>query len=275
MDILPANTQSDYIPEQNQQAQSPNPAYAPAGQQTMQSNIAQNMQIASQQAKETGIIPEFSIRAVQNMFKSNEEGRPIYDEIEWINIRVAGDRNMEVSRKVNETDKIRFAAYYTAFQAGEKMSVSGTPLEHWPAISRGQVAELKHLNIATVEALAQISDQGIANIGMGGREMVVKAQAYLEAAKTTAIPQHLAAENERMKNDMEMLKRQIAEMGAATKDYSELKTQVESLHVKNSNLETQVATLQTENAALQSKATATPKPKAKAKSAPKPKADPS
>ena len=274
MDIMPANTKSDFTGE--------NPTAGPAQnhQQTYQSpggqiNIAQAMERANQQAKETGIYPEFSIKVVQNNFKTLQEGRPIFDEIEWVKIRVAGDRNNVVEHKVGEADKHRFAPYYEAFRAGEKVSESGTPVEHWPMISRSQAATLKHLNIFTVEALAELSDQGMNNIGMGGREMVNKAQAFLEAASATAMPQHLAVENERLKNQMEDLQRQMHEIGQATAGYKDMEAEKKELETTVTNLEGKVAQLQLDNAALQStKATKKPAPKRKpapkAKESPKP-----
>lgn len=258
IDILPENTQVDY-----QEQPKPGSQSLPQAQPYQPGNLSSAHLAAQQQSKETGVYPEFEVKLIKNNFKSEQKGRPIYDEVEWITIRVAGDRNSVVERKVTDIDRQRFPAHYEIFKAGEKMAESGTPIEEWTSISRSQAANLKAINIYTVEALAGISDQGIANIGLGGRDLVEQAKAFLEAAKDNAVPQHLAMDNKRLKQDVDMLTRQLHELGERMDDYQALQTQLAEANAKNAQLEGQVSQLQTEAAALKSQQ----KPPTKKKSA--------
>jgi len=115
-------------------------------------------------AQNGGVWPKFFHRAVQNKAKSEEAGRPIHDQVEWLEIVVAGDRNSKVSRKVRDEDKGRWPAQYHAFKSGEKMPLQGTPLEQWTQLGTDQVADLKSMGIMTVEMLAGLSDDQVANL---------------------------------------------------------------------------------------------------------------
>ena len=164
-----------------------------------------------------GVFPFFKIRAVEDKPRSLEEGRPIFKEVEWVEIRIAGDTKTVVSKKVTDEHRQRWPEHYARFKAGIADPIIGTPLSQWPSLSTARVAELKALNIHTVEDLAGLSDSGIQNIGLGGRDLVAKAKAFMDAAKGNASVEKLAAENNRMKEELEMLKRQIAELGAEPK----------------------------------------------------------
>lgn len=159
------------------------------------------------------VFPRFYIEAVQHSAKSEAAGRPIFEDREYVEIRIAGDNKSVVVRKVSEEDKQRWPTAYAAFKNGLEAPVEGTPLHHWPALSVSQVAELRALNINTVEALAALSDTGISKIGFNGRVMVAKAKAFLDTAKGTADAQKMAAENEALRADIEMLKEQIKALG--------------------------------------------------------------
>lgn len=166
------------------------------------------------QADNTGIFPQFFIEPKEHKAKSLEAGRPIFVDQEYVRIVIAGDSKSSPVHKVNQSHIDRWPDHYRAFKQGHEAPIEGTPLNQWPSISASQAAELKALNIHTVEALAQLPDTGIQRIGMGGRELVKKAVAFLEAAKDTAAAQKYAAENERLRNDVEMLQQQIKELAS-------------------------------------------------------------
>ena len=183
-----------------------------------------------------GVWPNFSLRPVENKMKSEEAGRPIHDQVEWVDIIVAGDRNSKVSRKVRDEDKGRWPALYQAFKNGEKMPLQGTPLDQWSQLGVDQVADLKSLGILTVEMLAGLSDDQVQSYGLGGHQIREKAQAYIEYAADQAVPQHLAAENERLREDNVSLTTQLSDMQKSIDDnqpnadpaeVAELKTQLE------------------------------------------------
>lgn len=164
---------------------------------------------------QSGIFPKFFMKPVQNHAKSAEEGRPIFEDVEFIEIMIAGDAKSQVESKVSQKHIDRWPREYEAFKNGLEATVTGTPITEWPAITASRAAELKALKIFTVEALAEIPDTAIQRIGMGGRDLVTKAKAYIEAAKDGAAVERYAKDNESLRNEVDMLKEQLKELSAS------------------------------------------------------------
>lgn len=163
-----------------------------------------------------GLHVEFYIESVQRAFKSEEAGRPIFEDVEFIKILIPGDKNYSVEREANKADFDRFPLEYARFKNGMKEAEQaiGTPLSQWPAMSRSMAKEFNAMNVFTVEQLAGMSDQGKQAFGMGALEWSVKAKAYLDAAGGGAAIEKYAAENETLKRDMETMRQEIAELSA-------------------------------------------------------------
>ena len=140
-----------------------------------------------------GVTPVFKTVAVYNEAKSKDAGRPIFDDIEIVEVWFAGDRNQRPCFEVTDEHRERWPKEYEAFKSGHKISDSGTPLEHWPRMTVGKVAELKQLGILTVEALAQMPDRNVASLGMNGRALREEARSYLQQAAGTADVQKMAS----------------------------------------------------------------------------------
>tara|TARA_R110000823_G_scaffold36668_1_gene100053 strand:+ start:281 stop:904 length:624 start_codon:yes stop_codon:yes gene_type:complete len=118
----------------------------------------------------------------QNQTKSAEEGRPIYEEIPYIEIMQPGNKESVISRAVRKAEQLRFPKQWDAFVSGVEQSLEGTPLEQWSALNRSQVEELRFFNVRTVEQLANMSDAHAQNFA-GIQSMKQKAVVYLELAK--------------------------------------------------------------------------------------------
>lgn len=161
-----------------------------------------------------GLIVRFYVDAVHMKHKSEKEGRPIFEDREFISIIPIGDNKTEVVREVTADDRARFPEEYKRFKDGEQELTSGTPLKEWPHLRPAQVKMLQYNNIMNVEHLAQLGDDAILRLGPGIRDLVRAAQAYLEKAKDTGITQHYAAENERLKEQMAQMQAQLAELAA-------------------------------------------------------------
>ena len=140
-----------------------------------------------------GVTPVFMTKPVYNEAKSKEAGRAIFDEIEMVEVWIAGDRLNRPRFAVEDEHKKRWPREYEAFKKGVKISTSGTPLEHWPRMTVGKVAELKALGIPTVDALAEMSDANLGNLGMGARELREEARSFLQQAAGTADVGKMAA----------------------------------------------------------------------------------
>jgi hypothetical protein len=164
--------------------------------------------------KETAIA-EFYNEAVQNNFKTGQEGRPIFDDKIFIRIMIPGDRHTVVERPCKDEDKQRFPVQWARFQLQESQTADGTPLEQWPMMTPALVRTFKASNVPTVEALANVSDGNLNNLGMGAREWRERAKAYLDHAKDSAASSRLLAENEDMKAQLATMQANLDNLIAA------------------------------------------------------------
>lgn len=162
-----------------------------------------------------GIVPVFKIHSSLNEGKTKEAGRPIYDDLEVVEIRMAANRNSvgvfpahEVWRwedtpngRAPVTYAMRFRKQYEAFKSQSAQTKSGTPLEELPFLTQAKRYELKALNIHTAEALASLDGQPLRNLGIGGRELKDQATTYIQSAKGLSEIEKLKAENSKLKAD--------------------------------------------------------------------------
>lgn len=153
----------------------------------------------------------FYTKAVQNGFRTEQEGRPIFDDVAHIRIHVPGDKTTVIDVPVEESHKARFPVQWGKYQKGLKQAPEGTPVEEWPQLTVGQVAEFKFANIFTVEQLAGMNDL-TAQRFMGGNDIKRKAAAFLAVAKDSAAAQRLATENAELNERLARQDAQIAQM---------------------------------------------------------------
>lgn len=108
----------------------------------------------------------FYMGTMKNEEKSIEQGRPIIDDVECCRIIIPGDKNNIIDRPATASDKARFAKQYALFQQGvkEEEQLSGTRLNEWPFLTRGQCEEFRYLGIRTVEQLAEVRDDVVARV---------------------------------------------------------------------------------------------------------------
>jgi hypothetical protein len=175
-----------------------------------ESAVMDNNQIA-RYAMDKKLVVNFYVRAVQNTFRTAQEGRPIFDESEFIRIIIPGDTKTIIDTKVTAEHRHRFADKYERFKKGLSQAQSGTPLEVWPQMTIGQVAELKAAGISTVEQLAELSDSNAQKF-MGSHQLRQKAQAFLEAAAGDAANSKMAAELEKRDVEISALKAQMEQI---------------------------------------------------------------
>lgn len=168
-----------------------------------------NPQTAQQDAN---LAVRFYTAPIQNQAKSVDEGRPIFDDTEMVEIRVRGDRNNIVQRPVREEDKRRFRDAYKAYTEGSAQLASGTPLAQWPIMSDSMVEELKYMGFYTVEQVSTASDSVCGKVP-GLTSMKQKAAAFLELAKGAAPLEKLQEELNATKSTNEALQAQIVELG--------------------------------------------------------------
>lgn len=169
--------------------------------------------------------PRFYSKPVKNNFKSETEGRQVFEDKEFVEILVPGDRKTVVDTLVKEEHRRRWPREYAAFTAGQETPAEGTPLDEWAAITRSQVEELRFAHVRTVEQLAALPDNALnSTVPMGGYPLREKAQRWLEAQAGNAQTEALAAESARkdeiiaeQKRQYEALLERVAAIEAQTK----------------------------------------------------------
>jgi hypothetical protein len=174
----------------------------------------QDMTESNMYAMDHRLYVQFYQRAVQNHFRTAEEGRPIFDEKVFVKIIIPGDKNSVVDVAATDEYKARFAKQFERFKLNKQQAQDGTPLESVTWLSVGQVAELKALNIHTVDSLAVVPDQ-LAQRFMGAHELRRKAQAFIEAAAGEAATSKLASELAQRDSKIEALEAQLQQLVAA------------------------------------------------------------
>ena len=169
-----------------------------------------------------GLYVTFSMEAVQNAFKSEQEGHPVFEEIPHVQILFPGDSTKKVFRPVDlkgsesrPSDPDRWPAQWAAFLAQAEQAAVGMPLTEWSPMTKSMALTLKAMSIHTVEQLSEIPDHALT--WLGAREMREKAKAWLAAATDGAAVLKLQQENANLKADIEALKAQFAELAKPRK----------------------------------------------------------
>lgn len=143
-------------------------------------------------------------------------GRDIFDDEEFIEIRIAGNLKEVRCRPVRESDKKKWRAEYLAFKDGIKDAVSGTPLSALPFLrgSPARIEELKSLGIRTVESLAGMAEADAAG-KMGLVDLKNKAMQYLDSSAQSAPVTNLQNQVTSQNAEIAALKAQLAEISKA------------------------------------------------------------
>jgi hypothetical protein len=160
------------------------------------------------------VVALFKHHAIKNEDQSAKQGRPIYDDMEIVEIRFPGSRSVSVfpatafshwvsdpvtGEQTRVTYAERFSRQYQQFKAHTSQTKSGTPLAHVPFLTEARRAELRALNIYTVEALASIDGQELKNLGQGGRDLKNKAMEFIAESQRGVPNAALLAEVEALK----------------------------------------------------------------------------
>ena len=167
-------------------------------------------------AGDSKLYVEFSRRPILQPGKSREEGRAIYQEVNYVRIYVPGDKGSVVERPVTEQDAYRFAERYAKWKAGQEEAVTGTPLSSLPTMSPSKVEEYKYFKIVTVEQLAEAND----NLGakfMSFNQDKQRAAAFMLAAKEHAPIAAMNVELAKRDEQIETLKTMVEALQANTK----------------------------------------------------------
>ncbi len=161
---------------------------------------------------------EFSARPVLDEIKSKEAGRPVNVQVDFVRIQQPGERDC-ILRPAHDGDRRRFRMHWQAYQEGREAIPSGTPLSVLFPANPEIIENLKFDKIFVVEQLAALNDTQIGNIGLGGRQFVDKAKAFLDSATIGKGMQDLFSE----------IDQQSATIKAQSKEIEALKNELTKL----------------------------------------------
>jgi len=167
------------------------------------------------QGADARLAVQFYKKSMKQEDASNEAGRPIFKEFDFVRIMIPGDNLTEIDTYAQESHKQRFPRQWAHYQnqvAGQE-DVVGTPLDQWPQVTRSQAEELRGLKFYTVEAIADCSDQQLQRIGMvagmSPHNFRLKAKAFLNLANDSA-------EVAQRESELQALKEENAKIKAET-----------------------------------------------------------
>jgi hypothetical protein len=159
------------------------------------------------------LMVKFFYKEVQNKMESQKQGRPVFKEKLYIEIRIAGQRDVQACRPATHADKQRFPRHLDAFERRVEAPTEGMPLVEWPKITRSQAEELSFNNVKTVEQLASMKDSNLSKM-MNGYSLRDAAVKWLELNSAETVDR----EKEEMRAELAELKLLVAKLMADKTD---------------------------------------------------------
>lgn len=159
----------------------------------------------------------FYMKAVQNNFQTEKQGKPVFDDVEFVHIEVPGNRLSIIDTLSYDEHRQRFPIQYARFKnENATEQTTGLPLEHWPLVTRAQAESLKAMKFRTVEQIAGASDAQIEGIGMTGgmasHAFREKAQRFLAAAQGSAALEQAAQKDAVAQKKIAELEEKVAQL---------------------------------------------------------------
>jgi len=176
-----------------------------------------NPEYAGAQNPDNRLAVQFYIKAVKNEFESQQQGRPIFQDMDFVKIFVPGDSTSVIDTIARDDHKRRFPIQWARFQNSKEQETyeMGTPISEWPRVTKSQAEMLRALKFYTVESIASASDSQIQSIGMlagtspyNFRDM---AQNFLKSAQGEVILNEVEQKATFAEQENEELRAQLAE----------------------------------------------------------------
>jgi len=164
------------------------------------------------QGADARLAVQFYKKSLKQDIASDEAGRPIFKEFDFVRIMIPGDNLTEIDTYAQESHKQRFPRQWAHYQnqVSSHEDIVGTPLDQWPQVTRSQAEELRGLKFHTVESIADCSDQQLQRIGMvagmSPHNFRLKAKAYLNLATNSAEVAQREAEMQALRQENDKIK---------------------------------------------------------------------
>lgn len=136
----------------------------------------------------------FFEESVEDRTLSLEAGRRISKSVDMVTVKQPGSKDDVTWEAVQWLARLpqnpnwkpewidRAKLMYRQFKEGLEITQIGTHIRMWPPISKAEAETLIAAGLRTVEELAAANEQVIGRIGIGGRDMKQRAQAWLDSA---------------------------------------------------------------------------------------------
>jgi hypothetical protein len=173
-----------------------------------------------QYGKSDGQVVMFYNRSVQDAAKSQEQGRPYFEDKIYVRYFTPGEQRTQINdRPANRNDQMRWALQWAQFQANKAQTVEGTPISLLYPDHPSIEAQCRAAGVFTVEQLAALSAHAIESVGMGAQAWVNYAVKYLEVANKGVSASKMRHELDQrdgqirvLEQQVDLLKKEIARM---------------------------------------------------------------
>jgi len=162
-----------------------------------------------QYSTDKNLVCIFYMKPVQNIIKSKEQGRPIFEDVIYVKMHPPGERLNIVDRPAEPRDRTRFPMQWNQFQENKVQVPDGTPVEMLYPDKPSVASMLRGSGVHTIEQLSDLSANAIETIGMGCQTYVNDAKRYLEAANKGVGAAQFRAELEQRDNQIRTLEHTI------------------------------------------------------------------
>lgn len=100
----------------------------------------------------------------------------------------------------------KFGPAIEKWKQTQTLPVEGTPIEAWPAITKGQIKACRNIGLRSVEDIANATDAIREKLGMGTVDLINKAKAYLANREGSATANRIATLEGQVQTLIEELK---------------------------------------------------------------------
>lgn len=187
------------------------------------------MEVGLMEAKPPYVM--FEYQPVEDRAESINQGRPIYKDMAFAIITPAGSKDRipkpaeEWLTSIKQLSRQEmyppawvdhYSKLYELWKSGEELPETGLSVKNWPLAAPSEVKALLEVSVRTVEQVAEMNEETMTRLGMGGRRLKQRAQEFLKAAAgpgaQSAEVIALKAENEQLKTTVKDLTESVALM---------------------------------------------------------------
>lgn len=151
----------------------------------------------------------FYNKSVHNPKKSQEQGRPIYDDHIYVRVAPPGERLNVVDRPATQQDKRIWPQQWMAFEQNREQTPEGTPVELMYPDRPAIASTLRANGVHTIEQCAELSANAIESVGMGAQGWVNYAQKYVASANKGVAVGQFRKEMEAKDGEIRVLNQQL------------------------------------------------------------------